>query len=252
MSLTGVARSTINKVLAKGGFQLVRSSELHDWGDTRTFIPLEATIDAAKRAGLSVGDYIDTVMNNIPGATQRTIDEMVRLGVFATPPQTIVEIGPGSGRYLEKTIAVCRPKRYEVYETAGPWAKYVAETYDVVLQPTDGRSLKPTPDASADLVHAHKVFSSIPSLPTCVYFAEMTRITRPGGHVVFDLITESGLDIATFEKWIGLEIETGAYPAMFPRAVAINYFASRGFDLVGTAPVTIGPGTAELFVFRRR
>lgn len=251
MSLKGMARSTINQLLAKGGFQLARLDDAHDWSDTRTFIPLERTLDGAKRAGLSVGDYIDSVMNKIPGATQKTVDLMRELGVFARPIETVVEIGPGSGRYLEKTITACQPSRYEVYETAGPWATYLQQQYKVVMQPTDGRSLKSTPDGAADLVQAHKVFSSIPFLPTACYWAEMARVTRKAGHLVFDLITETCLDSTRFEGWLASGIENGAYPAVVPRELATTFFASRGFELVGSPEVPIGPGTAELFVFRK-
>src|SRR5262245_3101601 len=79
----------------------------HDWADVSKFIPFEGTLEGAKRAGLSVGDYIDTVINKTPGATQSTIDQMVALGVFSGHIQSVVEIGPGSGRYLEKTIKIC-------------------------------------------------------------------------------------------------------------------------------------------------
>ncbi len=252
MSLKSLARSTVNRAISKFGLQMVRTDSQHDWNDTRTFIPLETTLRRAGDAGLSVGDYIDTVMNKIPGATQKTIDEMARLGVFAQPVRRVLEIGPGSGRYVEKTIAACHPEAYEVYETAAPWAKYVIEHYPVTLQPTDGRSLAATPDASVDLVQAHKVFSGIPFLPTCLYWAEMARVARPGGYAAFDVISERCLDAPTLDKWLRSEIENGAYPAVVPRAVVTTYFDGQGFDLVGTAMIPIGPGTAELFVFRKR
>ncbi len=252
MSLKSLARSTVNRAMAKVGVQVVRADSQHDWNDTRTFIPLETTLRKAKEAGLSVGDYIDAVMNKIPGATQQTIDEMARLGVFAKPLRRVLEIGPGSGRYLEKTIAACHPEAYEIYETAAPWAKYVTENYPVVLQPTDGRSLAASANASVDLVQAHKVFSGIPFLPTCFYWTEMARVLRPGGYAAFDVITEDCLDGATLEKWLRSEIDNGAYPAVVPRAVVTTYFGGHGFDLVGTAMIPIGPGTTELFVFRKR
>jgi hypothetical protein len=252
MSLKSMARSTVNRAISKVGLELVRAANQHDWNDTRTFIPLETTLRNAKEAGLSVGDYIDTVMNKIPGATQKTIDEMTRMGVFAQPVRRVLEIGPGSGRYLEKTMAACHPEAYEIYETAAPWAKYVTENYPVLLQPTDGRSLAATADASIDLVQAHKVFSGIPFLPTCLYWAEMARVARPRGYVVFDIISESCLDESTLEKWLRSEIDNGAYPAVVPRAVVTTWFGEHGLDLVGTAMIPIGPGTAELFVFRKR
>jgi hypothetical protein len=238
----------LNWAVAPLGVRIVGT---HDWRDTRNFIPFEGTINAAERVGLSVGDYIDAVMNHTPGATQATIDGMSRLGVFSGQIANVVEIGPGSGRFLEKTIAVCSPSHYEVYETAGPWAAYVVSKYNVVLQPTDGKTLGSTPDGSTDLVHAHKVFNSIPFVETCSYWAEMARVARSGGHVVFDIMTEACLDSNTLKSWVAAEIEDGSYPAVMPRAPTIDCFEGRGFVLVGTFIVPMGPGRTEMFVFRK-
>ncbi|MGC5041162.1 methyltransferase domain-containing protein [Streptomyces sp. DT190] len=140
-------------------------------------------------------------MNGTPGATQSTIDELRALGVFAAEPDTVLEIGPGSGRYLEKTLKECSPGRYEIYETAAPWADYLVDTFGVVAQPTAGCSLAPTPDGSIDLVQAHKVFNTLTFLGAARYFFEMARVTRPGGRIVFDVMTETCLDPATMRAW---------------------------------------------------
>lgn len=93
-------------------------------------------------------------MSKTPGVTQLTIDNLVSLGVYSGAINWVVEIGPGSGRYVEKTLSVCSPSRYEVYETAAKWGSYVAKKSNVLLQPTDGRSLTATPNESADIVQA--------------------------------------------------------------------------------------------------
>ena len=134
-------------------------------------------ISAAAAAGLSVGDYVD-VTYNVAGATQGTIDGMSGLGVFSAPVETVLEIGPGSGRYLEKVVRKCAPARYEIYETAQAWADYLERRHRVVRQPASGSSLSDTADASIDLVHAHKVFVCTPFLITCRYWLEMLRVAR--------------------------------------------------------------------------
>jgi hypothetical protein len=48
------------------------------------------------------------------------------LGVYSGAVNWVVEIGPGSGRYVEKTLSVCSPSRYEVYETATKWGSSFA------------------------------------------------------------------------------------------------------------------------------
>jgi Methyltransferase domain len=250
--LPGAVKATINWALAPLDAKIVRRNEtLHDWRNVQTFIPFEPTLKAAREAGLSLGDYIDTVMNRIPGATQATIDQMARLGVFADKVDTVVEIGPGSGRYLEKTLAACHPSRCEIYETAGPWAEYVRDTLDVILQPTNGRTLAATPDGSVDLVQAHKVFSATPFLTTARYWIEMCRVLRAGGFAIFDIVTETCMDPASVTRWVASQGIDSTYPAMMPRATTVDFFTSRGLSLVGSFVVPMGSGTTETFVFRK-
>jgi hypothetical protein len=250
MSIMALAGSAVNRCLSPLGVAVIRARG-HDWGETRDFLPFAETIAAAERRGLSLCDYIDEFLNKTPGATQATLDAMKRLGVFAGPLRTIVEIGPGSGRYLEKTLAACSPQRYEVYETAGPWASYIQAKYGVILQPTDGRTLSATPSNSADLVQAHKVFCGIPSLPTFKYWTEMARVCRSGGWAVFDALTEACLDGDTFRNWVDVWLPYGPYPAALPRIMPVQYFTSQNFGLVGTFLIPLGPGKTELFVFRK-
>lgn len=250
LSARSLAKGAVNWVIGPLGMEVVRKDH-HDWSDTRNFIPIEDTLAGARRAGLSVGDYIDTVLNNIPGSTQFTVDEMKKLGVFAAPVETVLEIGPGSGRYLEKTIAACSPGRYEIYETSSPWAAFLEREYDVIQQPTDGRGLTATPEDSCDLVHAHKVFSSIPFMPSVRYWGEMVRVARSGAHIVFDIMTEACLDVGTVTKWAASGIDNGAYPAAMPRAAAMDFFAAKNCDLTGSFLVPMGEGRTETFVFRK-
>lgn len=138
--------NSVNRTLHVVGLELVRHQ--HHWDDPREYIPFEETIRWARQAGLSVGDYID-VTYNVPGATQETIAKMATLGVFAGQVQRICEIGPGSGRYLEKTLQVCHPDQYEFYETSTAWAQWLEQQYAVIYQPTDGVScLQPQPHQS--------------------------------------------------------------------------------------------------------
>jgi hypothetical protein len=232
------------------GIKISRRS--HDWEDTEQFIPLDETLRKAEQAGMSVCDYIDTVMNRIPGATQTTIDNMAEAGVFDGKIETVVEIGPGSGRYLEKTLGACAPLRYEIYETAGPWVDYLTGKYKIISQPTDGKTLSSTPDRSADLVHAHKVFNGVNFMTTMRYWREMTRITKPGGHVVFDIITERCLNEAgSLDKWIDSGLNTGPYPIAIPAKVAADYFQAHEFTCERTFFSRLSHGRTELFVFRR-
>lgn len=95
----------------------------------------------------------------MPGATQATVDELRTLGVYEAKPNTVLEIGPGSGRYLEKTL--------------------------------------------------------------------MARVTRPGGRIVFDVMTETCLDPSAVRAW-ATEGGSGhdSYPAAMPRRTCVDLFAT--------------------------
>lgn len=248
---TSAVKSGVKRLLARTGFDVVRS--INNRGGVDDFIPFEPTTRAARAAGLSVGDYIDDIVNGTPGATQSTIDELVTLGVFADNPNTVLEIGPGSGRYLEKTLEACSPSRYEIYETAAPWATYLVDTYGVIARPTAGASLAPTPDESVDLVHAHKVFNTVTFLCSSRYFLEMARCTRPGGRIVFDVMTETCLDPATMRAW-ATEGGDGhdSYPAAIPRQACIDLFRTLGCHLESSFLAPMGVGSTEVLVFRKK
>jgi hypothetical protein len=164
----------------------------------------------------------------------------------------VLEIGPGSGRYLEKTLLECAPERYEIYETAGPWATHLEQTYPVVRRPTDGVTLAATSDDSVDLVQAHKVLSGTDLLATLRYWSEMARVAAPGGYVVFDVVTERCLSPETVDRWVASGLQTGSYPAAVPRQSACDFFSSRGFRLAGSFTVPMGPGTTEVLAFQKR
>ena len=188
--LAATLAATLNRAIKPLG---IRGARAHDWHDPKNFLPFDDTVTAARKAGLSIADYVD-IKYNVEGATQKSVDRMADCGVFSAPIQTVVEIGPGSGRYLDKILRRCDPSRYEIYETAKPWADYLKEQYGVIQQPADGRSLSATPDASADFVQAHKVFVTTTFLTTCAYWLEMLRVSRQDAHIVFDIVTEDCMD----------------------------------------------------------
>jgi SAM-dependent methyltransferase len=246
-----VVKSGVRRLLGRAGFDIVRSTD--NRGGVDDFLPFEATMRAARASGLSVGDHIDEVMNKTPGATQKTIDELRARGVFDGDPGRVLEIGPGSGRYLEKTLKECSPDRYEIYETAKPWADYLVETFGVVAQPTEGSSLAPTPDGSVDLLQAHKVFNTVTFLCASRYFLEMARVTRPGGRIVFDVMTENCLDPATVRAWAA-EGGSGhdSYPAPMPRQTCVDLFATLDCTLEAGFLAPMGVGSTEVLVFTKK
>jgi SAM-dependent methyltransferase len=217
------------------------------------FMPFKETLAAAKAAGLSVGEYIERRhLTGSQSARDETIDGMASFGVFTSPIERVCEIGPGSGRYLERTIARCHPRTYEIYETSSEWRNWLIEQYGVIARSCDGRNLAETESGSVDLVHAHKVFSGLPFLVNAYYFREMARVVRDGGWVVFDLMTESCFTKELLDAWFAADPwEWEWSPHMVARDYALNTFTTRGFSLVGSFQVPNFPAVTECIVFRK-
>lgn len=247
-NLKNFSKGAVNSLVGMAGFKLVKQ---HRWDDPRTFIPFDETHAWANNAGLSVGDYIDAT-HNVPGATQQTLEQMAALGAFNLEIERVCELGPGSGRYLERTLQYCNPKHYEIYETSDVWANWLVQKYKVLLQPTDGRSLRATPSCSIDLVHAHKVFPTMPFLTTMGYFVEIARVVRDGGKLVFDVMSEECFDATTLQKWLESETTPSPYPNLLPKRFVVDFFCSREFALDANFFISNKPGITEYLIFTKK
>jgi hypothetical protein len=248
--LARAAGKQLNRTLQAAGVQIVRSGP-RPFEEFRDYIPFKGTLLAAQAEGISVSDYIDRHYN-VPGATQDTIDRLAAAGVLTHGVRRVGEIGPGSGRYLERTIALCRPVHVEIYETAVEWRDYLIAQHGVVGRPTDGSSLAATPASSLDLVQAHKVFVGLPLVATFRYLREMARVVVPGGYVVFDMMTEPCMTEEVVDRWLSSSAAYSYYPSMIPRQYLIDFFTRRGFDLTTAFVVPNTPGKTECFAFARR
>jgi hypothetical protein len=178
---------------------------------------------------------------------------MAALGVFDDRPQRICEIGPGSGRYLERTIAKCQPLYYEVYETAAEWRDWLVAQHGVIARKCDGRTLAATESASMALVQSHKLFPALPLLNTVSYLQEMARVVEDGGWVVFDIITEACFSPHHVKAW--LEANPWHWPwtpHLITKDFTLKFFTDRGIDFVDSFPVPLYPAITECMVFRKK
>jgi hypothetical protein len=217
------------------------------------FLPFEETLAAAKAAGVSVGEYIE--WQHVTGsrsALDQTMHGLASLGVFNGPIERVCEIGPGSGRYLEKTIARCKPRNYEIYESSREWRNWLVERYGVIARAYDGRALAETESSFVDLVHAHKVFGGLPFFNTMSYFREMARVVSAGGWVVFDIMTETCFSREHLDAWFAANPWDWAWsPHMIARDYTVRIFAEQGISFVGSFQIPLFPAITECMVFRK-
>lgn len=217
------------------------------------FIAFEETHKAARAAGLSVGEFLERrhlVGDNT--ALDQSIDGLAKLGVYDGKIDRVCELGPGSGRYLARTMARCKPSHYEIYETSREWRTWLVEKYGVTARISDWRTLSETETASVDLVQAHKVFPGLPLLTTLSYFREMARVVRNGGWVVFDVMTEKCFDPANLQAWFDADPwEWDWSPRMCALQYVVDMFTGFGIVAIGGFLAPLYPGVTECLVFRR-
>ncbi len=217
------------------------------------FIDFEGTQRAAKAAGRSIGEFLER--RHLAGgktALEQTIDGLAALGVFDGEIDRVCEIGPGSGRYLERTMTICKPTRYEIYETSKEWKNWLVQKYGITARKTNSRTLTQTASASVDLVQAHKVFPGLPLLTTLSYFREMARVVRNHGWIVFDAMTEKCFDPINLQQWIDANPWDWDWsPRMCPIQYVVDMFAGLGITHVGGFLVPLHPGVTECLVFHK-
>ncbi len=183
-------KNQINSALRLLNLRLIKTNHNIDISKDLGYIPAKETVKSAENEGLSVCDYVEKIWNQ-KGETQKVVDNMEKLGVFQNFNPTVCEIGAGTGRYIEKVIEKCNPKRYESYEIAADWSEWLEKEYDIISQPTGGFSLSSTSDNSIDIVHAHGVFVYLKFLDNIRYFNEMIRVIKLGGIIILIVILKN-------------------------------------------------------------
>lgn len=237
--------AAINRCLRPTGIRLARIENNGGY-----YIDAKATVQAAKAQGQSVCEYVENLWGESQlGATARVIEEMSKAGCLA-PCDRVLEVGPGTGRYLDLVLGNISPEQYVIYETADDWATWLTSTYGprVVRQPADGRTLRHTPSHSCGLVHAHGVLVYVSLLHAFGYFAEMIRVCRSEGCIVFDFFPADGFDEAMIQRWVQHD---DRYPVVLPAVHVQSFFTNRGCHLIHEFDRPYGHGRSHYFVFRK-
>jgi SAM-dependent methyltransferase len=231
-------------------------SQARETGEITGYVSAREYREAARAQGLSLQQYLDrnwgTKTATLSDFSEGVFREVAKFGVFDRPTQHVVEIGTGVGMHVPTVLRLGRPESYESYEPERDWAEWLAEEYGVISHDCDGVSLRQTPTASVDLVHAHGVFVALPFLTTVQYFREMGRVLRPGGFAVFDILSEECMDEVAIETWLASEWR---WPIVLNREFVKGLMQRRGLAFVGDFRIATtdeaGKCPANYLIFRR-
>jgi len=215
---------------------------------SKGYLPAKQTVEMATRSGLSVCDYVEKIWQQ-QGSTEKVVGELVRLGVFDGERNHILEIGAGTGRYLEKVLQVCRPELYESYETARDWSDWLQGEYPIISRDANGDSLGGTKTNSVDVIHAHGLFVYVPFLVSCRYFREIFRVAGKESWVAFDVLSEDCFDKTVMDRWLDSAHD---YPCFLSTDFVVSLFVEQGFSLVSTFMNDYGEGRSKYLVFKKQ
>jgi SAM-dependent methyltransferase len=237
----------INKILRLRGFEIIdKKNPLKERKASNDFV--DDVVAEAKSRGLTVMGYIEK-RSNIVGDTATVINKINELGYFKKS-ETILEIGAGTGRYIEVTNQIKIPyKNYIVYEIAKDWSKWLSENYNIIARDTDGNNLKHDKDNSVDLITAHGVFVYVPFLDAVRYYIEMARVVKPGGYIIFDVLSEKSFEAPYLSKWL---VGKRTYPLFSSSEFVTKIFSENGCTFVNEFTAPIGDGIAHYLVYLKK
>lgn len=230
-----------NPILRPAGVQLLPATQVG-----RTYLDCHTTLRKAAEANLSVPDYVARLWEE-----EGVVEAFVAyLATHVDLPRCrrILEIGAGTGRFLEPIKVAARPDSYEVYETNADWSDYLRTTYDVVAHAADGSTLRYTEDGSQDLVHSHQVFVYLPVRVCLDYLHEMCRVLGSDGYVVFDAYLAEDQSLDDLETW---RRHQANYQTMLPRHAILALMNSYGMELIAEYRMRAFVGHTQYLVFAR-
>lgn len=235
----------INKIIDKLGYRIVKTIPVVV-SKNKSYIDCEDTVTKANEQNLSVSEYVEKSWNQV-GATQKVIENISRI-TGTINIKNVLEIGPGTGRYLEKIKHIYSPSNYVIYEIDEAWSQWLGKKYNVTVRNSDGRTLSYDKDSELDFVHAHGVFTYLPFLNSFEYFKEMIRVCKKNGTITFDFYSAELFDNNEIKKWLGT---AERYPVPVSAQTIKKYFADLGAAFLGEFENPYGHGFSTYHVYRK-
>lgn len=245
MTIKSLIKNLINRIANKYGFRLQPTGL--GYFNPSDVVPL------ARELNLSLCEYLESTNKGGVGVRRDTIVEEIFNTISIDKP-SILEIGAGTGIYLEKFISNYNPVQYEVYETNLNWVDYLKKEYstksNLKFQHSDGMSLYQTKSGSIDLLTMHGVAVYIPIILSIKYFIEMYRVCKSGGYIVFDCFTDENFVMETAKKWIDDEHEY-TFPVVIPIKLINEFAQNNKLDLIKKFDVPYHNSISTYFIYKK-
>jgi SAM-dependent methyltransferase len=218
------------------------------------YLSAREVVTKARQKNLSLCEYLEE--NNVGGVGKRRDLIINALQQYLPLRLTnVLEIGAGTGMYLERIVELCSPTTYEVYETSLEWVGYLNQVYSertgLKCHNADGSSLRGTTSASVDAAFCHGVFVYLPLITTIGYLEEMVRVTKPEGWIIFDCFLTQNFGVDIVKQW-----QSDPYRYTFPVAISEDlikeFLAKYGLICVGRFDTPYHASFSTYFVLRKR
>ncbi len=212
------------------------------------YVDMKAIVRGARRSGQTICEYVENEWEAV-GLIDFVMNKLNNLEVLI-PCREVVEIGPGTGIYMDRQIQKIMPERYHIYELDEGCSKYLSKKHEkVIAHSTDGHSLDGLSNGTCGFCVAHGVFLYLSLLNCFRYFHEMIRVCQAGGHIAFDIFSDREWKQEIIDVWIPLHQHN--WPVILPEQKVIDFFARNGCNLIDRFNAQTGFDFSTYVVFKK-
>lgn len=246
MTIKNLIKNFIDRSLNKYGFRLQPTGSGY-------FNPSDV-VPQAMQMNLSLCEYLEKTNKGGVGVRRDFIVEEIFKTVHLQSPN-ILEIGAGTGMYVEKFISNYNPAQYEVYETNQNWVEYLKKEYaskgNLKFHYADGMSLHQTMSKSVDLLTMHGVTVYIPVIESLNYLYEMYRVCKKDGFIIFDCFTDENFTLNTVNQWLEDKYKY-TFPVVIPMKLINEFVEKNNLNLIKKFDIHYHASKSTYFIYKKQ